>query len=669
VSEHLSFSADLPWPILIAVAIATLGPCLFGVALRARGAIPRLAACLLTLAILTGPQRIISTARLLPDIALILLDHSQSMEIGARDAMAARALAALRASAGATQLDIVTIPPADTGGTALAPALAQALSTIQPSQLAGIIAITDGEVSGATTLPRRVPFTALLTAKTEETDRELRLLNAPSYGLAGQNLTLHFIVTDHGVADTGAAATVTFSEDGTQILTTTAAIGQPSQVSLPIHHAGPNIITASVTPLSGEVSLINNQAAFTLNGIHKRLNVLLISGSPDQGERAWRLLLKSDPAIQLVHFTILRTPGEAVDADPQDIALIPFPVRELFETDIGKFDLIILDGFNADGLLPPAYLGNIANYVQHGGALLAEVGPEFSGVDSLAYSPLGAILPAAPIPSGTVTQPFAPAVTPLGARHPVTAPFANQPLATWYRMEAASPSSGNILLAGPGNLPLLILADTGQGRSGILLSDQLWLWTRGSPHQGPALALLRRTVHWLLREPALEAESLTASIANNHLTIRRQTLSATYPGDATLTAPDGATQPIALTPTSPGQFTASLPVSPIGVWKITEGALTAYATGTDSNLEEYQDLAATAANLRDAATNLIWLGRDPAPSLGPLLSHRHATQITGARSIALLPPLPSLAAVLALIVLAWWRENGHARKASKRSLF
>jgi len=666
VSNHLIFSPDLPWPALILIAIATLAPCLLGLVLRARGALSRLAACALTLAILTNPQQIINTVKPLPDIALILVDHSQSMDIGARNAMASRALAALRDSAGATQLDIATIPPADAGGTALTPALTQALSAIQPNQLAGIIAITDGEISGATSLPRRIPFTALLTAKSEETDRELRLLNAPSYGLAGQNLTLHFIVIDHGVADTGASATVTFSEDGSPVVTTQSVIGQTAQVSLPIRHAGPNIITASVTPLPGEISLINDQAAFMLNGIHKRLNVLLISGSPDQGERAWRLLLKSDPAVQLVHFTILRTPGEAIDADPQDIALIPFPVRELFETDIGKFDLIILDGFNADGLLPPSYLGNITNYVLNGGALLAEVGPEFASPDSLAYSPLGAVLPAEPLPAGTITQRFAPAVTALGARHPVTAPFASQTLAPWYRMEAATPSTGNVLLAGPGNLPLLVLADTGQGRSGILLSDQLWLWTRGGPHQGPALALLRRTVHWLLREPALEAESLSASIANNRLTIRRQTLAATYPGNVTLTAPDGSTQQNALAPTSPGQFTASLAVSPIGVWKITEGPLTTFATGAQPNQEEYQDLAATSANLRDAATNLIWLGRTPTPGLGPMLSPRHATQIIGARGIALLPPVPTLAAVLALIILAWWRENG---TQSKRSLF
>ena len=107
-------------------------------------------------------------------------------------------------------------------------------------------------------------------------------------------------------------------------------------VSLPIRHAGPTVITASVRRCPATISQINNQAAFTLTGIHKRLNVLLISGSPDQGERAWRLLLKSDPAVQLVHFTILRTPGEPLDADPQDIALVPFPVRELFETDIGE---------------------------------------------------------------------------------------------------------------------------------------------------------------------------------------------------------------------------------------------------------------------------------------------------------------------------------------------
>ena len=390
--------------------------------------------------------------------------------------------------------------------------------------------------------------------------------------------------------------------------------------------------------------------------------MLLVSGSPNQGERAWRLLLKSDPAVQLVHFTILRLPGEPIDADPRDIALVPFPVRELFETDISRFDLIILDQFNANDLLPAEYLANIAAYVQNGGALLTEVGPEFAGPESLAGSPLGPVLPAIPAAPGTVTQDFSPTITPLGARHPVTASFAGQTLAPWERMEAATPSPGSrVLMTGADNLPLLVLGRAGKGRTGILLSDQLWLWTRGGAHAGPALPLLRRVVHWFLHEPALEAEALTATVAHDRLSIDRRTLDPSYPGDATVTFPDGQSKTLPLTQTAPGRFTATLPLqTSTGVWKVSEGGHTAYAVASPDNAAEYQDLAATASAVRGVARNIIWLGRNPTPALGPLLTPRHAVQITGSSSLPLLPPLPTLLVALALITAAWWRENGAA---------
>lgn len=396
MTGQIVFAPLIAWPILAALGLLALLACIAALVSRARGTLLRLAGFLLLFSVLAGPRWTLNTATPLPDIALVLVDHSASMNLANRAAMAANALSALRASAGNTQLDIVDIPPADTGGTTLLPALREAEANIQPSQLAGIAIITDGEIADATALPRNPPISALLTAKAEETDRELRLINAPSFGLVGQNQPLKLEVIDHGVEDSGATAALTVSEDGTPIATQTIAIGQPVSIPLPIRHAGPAVITAAIAPLPGEISQINNQAAFILTGIHKRLNVLLISGTPDPGERAWRVLLKSDPAVQLVHFTILRSPGEPIDAAPEDIALVPFPVRELFETEIGKFDLIILDGLNATDLLPADYLANIARYVQNGGALLTEVGPEFSGPDSLALSPLSTVLPAIP---------------------------------------------------------------------------------------------------------------------------------------------------------------------------------------------------------------------------------------------------------------------------------
>ncbi len=639
-------------------------PCLLAVLRRARGAWFRLAACLLIVAVLSGPRRLIHQFTALPDLAVILVDHSQSMNLGARNAMAASALAALRAGAseasgasGGATVSVIGIPESDTGGTSLAPSLAQALASVQPDQLAGVIVITDGEVADAPALPKDVPVTALLTARREERDRELRLLNAPAYGLVGQSVNLQLEVFDHGVDDTGGTAEVTISEDGSPVANLPVHIGQPQNISLPVRHAGPMVVTATAPPLSGEVSTINNTAAFTLSGIHKRLNVLLISGVPDQGERAWRLLLKSDPSVQLVHFTILRTPAEPIDVDPKDLALVPFPVHELFETDIKKFNLIILDAFNAQDLLPSSYLQNITDYVQQGGALLTETGPEFSAPGSLAFSPLSPVIPATPLPDGTITQPFLPSITAIGTRHPVTSTFANMPLAPWYRMQAATATAGNVLMSGTGNLPLLILADAGNGRTGILLSDQLWLWTRGGNHSGPALPLLRRIVHWLLREPALEAESLTLNIINHRLTITRQTLGNCTPCDVALTTPDGGKQNVALRAAGPGTYTTTIDAAASGVWQAGQDNLTAFAANNDSNAEEFQDLAATSANFRGIARNIIWLGATPAPPLRALLSPRHARQITNTSSVPLLPPIPSLAVALALFAAGWWREG------------
>jgi uncharacterized membrane protein len=654
----ISFAPLLPWPALYALgalaALATL-PALI---LQASGAWLRLAGFTFLLITLAGPDWVTNTTKPVPSIVLLLTDHSQSMQLGNRAALAAQAASTLRTSAGAIDLRTIDIPPAEAGGTSLFAALQSALATIPTTQLAGIIAITDGEISDPPPAALPAPFTALLTARAEETDRELRLTNPPAYGLAGQTVPLTLTVLDHGASDTGQPAAVTITEDGIPIPTPPFIIGQAQTIPLPIPHAGPIIITATAALLPGEVSPLNNTTAFTLTGIRKRLNVLLISGHPSPAERTWRVLLKSDPAIRLIHFTILRLPDETLDAAPQDIALVPFPVEQLFNTDINKFDLIILDDFSAGGLLPPEDLENITNFVTNGGALLTEAGPEFESPDSLANSPLGPVVPATPLPDGTITQAFSPAITPTGTRHPVTAPFAGAPLAPWPSLQAATPTAGTVLMTGPNNLPLLILADAGKGRTGLLLSDQFWLWTKAAPHAGPALPLLRRIVHFLLREPALEPESLTAAISRGQLTIHLQTLNPIPPASAAVTTPDGTTTQRPWHQASPGQFIAQMPAAAPGLYRVTAGPFTAYAASAAANAAEYQDLAATAHILSPLAKNIIWLGSTPTPPLPTLITQRHATQITGTKKAPLLPPACSLLVALTLLIGAWWRESG-----------
>jgi hypothetical protein len=156
--------------------------------------------------------------------------------------------------------------------------------------------------------------------------------------------------------------------------------------------------------------------------------VLLVSGEPHSGERTWRNLLKSDASVDLVHFTILRPPEKQDGTPINELSLIAFPTRELFQQKINEFQLIIFDRYARQGVLPISYFDNIARYVRNGGAVLVSAGPDYASQTSIWRTPLDSILPAEPV--GVSEQAFTARLTNIGKRHPVTrgwkAPAANR---------------------------------------------------------------------------------------------------------------------------------------------------------------------------------------------------------------------------------------------------
>ncbi len=346
---------------------------------------------------LAGPRLVQETREGLPDIGLMVVDDTASMHIGNRIALRDAAAASLQAQAAKLpdlELRTVTVPEGGHDGTRLFAAIDRALAEIPRARLAGIVAITDGEVHDIPATTPSAPFHLLLPAKGEETDRRLRIIEAPAYGLVGKSVTLKVAVDDLGVAHPADAARLTVRQNGGQPQVLSVPIGREVPIDVPITRAGPAIVELAADALPGEVSTLNNRAVVQINGVRDRLRVLLVSGEPNMGERTWRRLLKADPAVDLVHFTILRPP-EKDDMTPlNELALIAFPIRELFQDKIKQFDLIILDRFQNRGLLPQIYLRNIADYVREGGALLLTVGPEFAGPGSLSASPLAGVLPA-----------------------------------------------------------------------------------------------------------------------------------------------------------------------------------------------------------------------------------------------------------------------------------
>jgi hypothetical protein len=379
-------------PIEQAIAAIRFQP-LLPIWLRARGSVLRALSFAVLLIWLAGPLLVRETRQPLADIGLLVVDQSASMQINSRAELAEAARAAIVAQAANLadmELRVVTVPEAGNSGTHLFAAIDQALADIPRSRFAGALIVTDGQVAdapGAEALVRQfdgAPLNALLAARGEETDRRLRVIEAPSYGIVGKSVSLKVIVEDLGVPKTsGAQAKLTLRRDGETVpgvgRDRMVAVGVEQTIDLPITRAGPTVIELAVEGLLGEVSTINNRAVIEINGVRDRLRVLLISGEPHSGERTWRRLLKADPAVDLVHFTILRPPEKDDQTPLNELALIAFPVRELFLDKLDSFDLIVLDRFQNRGLLPPAYLGYIADHIRDGGALLLSVGPEFAG--------------------------------------------------------------------------------------------------------------------------------------------------------------------------------------------------------------------------------------------------------------------------------------------------
>ena len=678
MSGHLVFDPLLPTALIGLFGGAALIVAVLAAFLRLRGSLARAVLAAALALVLLNPVWLKQQRAPLNDVAVLVTDASGSMALDGRSGLAKAAAQAIRAHIAADPtLDLIEQSvPRSGDGTALFGAIEKAVNRAPPGRLAGVMVLSDGLAHDQLD-PARLPGApvhALITGDPGHGDRALRIINAPRYGLVGKPAQFIIHIDDKG-QPAAATALVSLRVDGGKPLQVRVAVGRDVKVTMPIHKRGSNVVEIAVEAAPEELTLVNNRTAVNVNGIRERLRVLLVTGEPYAGVRAWRNLLKSDPAVDLVHFTILRPPLKFDPAPVNEMALIAFPTRELFVDKLKGFDLVIFDRYTRRGVLPMLYLDNIARYVEQGGALLVVAGPEFAGPYSLARTPLATILPARPL--RTIDQAFAPAITPLGLRHPVTAALARQAKSwgRWGRRIAVSSFSGTAVLAGGKDGPLLILDHVVDGRVALLMSDQAWLWARDFDGGGPHAELYRRLAHWLMKEPELEEEALRAHIKDGVLTVQRQTL-ADKAAPVSVTAPDGQTKTLDLQAAGPGQFAASMPAAMSGLYSVRSGKMLAVASGGALNPVEYADLIPSAKALlplvqktgggvfalrsaadlpairrtgpRDRQAGRTWIG----------LKRNHAYVVTGEQRKPLLRGLLAALALLGLAALIWWRE-GH----------
>jgi hypothetical protein len=690
MSGGIAWAPLLPWPLIAALGGVGVLLLAVGALRRGRGMFWRLTALSILVLALFNPRWIHQKTDPQKDVAVILADTSPSQAVGQRRAQTAAALEELKAAlAKIADLDVRIVETGGEGpgggdGTRLFEALEAAVAEIPAGRFAGALMITDGQVHDAPKA-RAAPFGPapvhlLLTGQPGERDRRIVIDQVPGYGLVGKEVTLSYRVEDReaegkGPAATGGTAPITVRVDGRVVARETVPVGARQPFTLTLEHAGPTVIELEAGPLADELSTVNNRAAVAVNGVRDRLRVLLVSGQPHPGERTWRNLLKADPAVDLVHFTILRPPEKDDFTPLRELALIAFPVQELFEVRLREFDLIVFDRYLVRHVLPPAYFQNIVNYVRDGGALLVASGPEFAGPQSLGETALADILPARA--SGRVlVAPYRPAVTEIGQRHPVTSAIeptgGARPWGRWFRQIEGSQQSGTPLLAGPDGAPLLILDHAGEGRVALFMTDHTWLWARGYDGGGPHAELLRRLAHWLMKEPELEEEALTAEARSGTLTVERRSLDPA-PAKVAVTTPSGAVHQLTLTPQQDGRAAATLPADEPGLYRAEDGSRTAFAAVGALNAPELADLRATPEPLHplvEASGGAIrWL-TDGVPAIRRTLPERAAagrgwvglTQngaevVVGINQVALLPWWLTLTLALGALAAAWWREG------------
>jgi len=677
----------LPEPMMMLVISAVILLCLLSAIFYKRGLLWRGICGLAFIALLLNPSLIEQLREPVKDVAIVVVDRSSSQDNGKRTERTDAALKEIKAKLSGNdnlELRIIEAPQGTnlTRDTLLFSAIDSTFTDVPPDRRAGVIIISDGQIHDVPKDPEVFhaygPVHLLLTGDKNEKDRQLVITEAPAYGIVGQNVTIRYRVEDTKNTD-NEYATMLIRNNNITARPHIIPVNEEQTLEITIDHAGQNIIDMEVSALDDEITTANNRVPLIINGVRDRLKVLLVSGQPHAGGRTWRDMLTADPGVDLVHFTILREPSK-LDATPQnELSLIAFPFRELFEVKLYDFDLIIFDRYRLNLVLPSYYFANIARYVTDGGALLEASGPSFAENNSIYTTALQDVLPASPT-GNIINKPFIPDITSIGKRHPVTQSLGwqgghtnNPKWGSWLRQVSVQLKQGDVLMTGADKNPLLILSRAGEGRVAQLSSDQIWLWARGFEGGGPHTELLRRLAHWLMKEPELDENALEVSIDNNILKIRRRSLHEDEI-QVTVTSPSGIEDTITLKSSANDWPEAEMKAEELGVYIINDNKNTRFVIAGDYNPPELRGVISTDALVRtvvEATKGGIYrLADNGVPAIHILNKKRRysgtdwmglrqngAFNITGIKDKPFLPDWLYAILLLSLLVSTWWFEG------------
>ena len=563
----ITFTPLVPAALLAVLAVLAAIVAAAGLVLRGPATLVRALALSLVLLGLANPSLVREDRERVKDVVAVIVDRSVSQTLAERAAQTTRARAEVERKLGSLA-DVeprfvdVTAPGRPGRNASVCGADERRSPTCRASASP---ASSSSPTASCTTSPRRPRCSASRRrcmrwspAAPDERDRRIALIEAPRFGIVGKDQNIKVEVSERGGPG---RARLSIRRDGQLLANIEVATNRPISIPVRIEHGGPNVVELEVEPLAGELTAANNRAVVTIEGIREKLRVLLVSGEPHAGERTWRNLLKSDANVDLVHFTILRPPEKQDTTPINELSLIAFPTRELFQQKIKEFDLIIFDRYANQSVLPTLYYDNIVRYVREGGALMVAAGPEYTGAVSLARTPLSAVLPARP-DGRIVEQPYR------AARDDDRPAPSGDPRAAGQRSESAQ--LGRVAAAhrragaaghrrhGGRERPAAHRAGArAEGpRRAALVRPRLAVGTQ-FPRRRPASR--SAAAHGALADEGAGARGGGAARARargRDILIERQTM-ADDPGSVTVKAPSGGETSVALRPDKPGLFRAT----------------------------------------------------------------------------------------------------------------
>lgn len=565
LESRLTATSDLPlWAVIAACAIGLASLILLFVELsRRRGgsailiaASGALAIVALVLAVLR-PVRIAARESVIGARVVVLGDGSRSMALPgdgnakrfeARDA----AIAALAKAGPETRWTVLGFgegPPSplakgEAGSRARSSDLGaalRALATSTDERPSAVVVVSDGrlddaaELGGAARDLLGVPVHTVATTTTTLPDASVRRVGTPGAAIAHVPLPLRVEVgcTEGLACDSLTVTARELREDGPpSLLATGVAKLQKGtatvDLTVTLERAGTRVVEVSVAPPNGDAIPENDRRLLTLHVARERVRILHIAGRPTYDVRALRQRLKSDSSVDLVAFFILRTAADNAMAPDSDMALIPFPVKELFTEHLPSFDAVVLQDFDAQPYSLAQYLPALSRYVRGGGGLIMVGGPNSFVAGGYGNTPLAEVLPvmldASPGATAADTANVTPSWTEEGRAAAMLGPLRAVVGEELPQMPGANVLGdvrpGSIALwthptrttARGAPMPLLAVGDQGDGRAIAMGLDGGWLFqfsalgakTAGRGHG----ALWDGLLGWLMRDPRYEPAQL-----------------------------------------------------------------------------------------------------------------------------------------------------------------